>query len=202
MLPSVYSLTQERVFHGKDCPERNFCFNIWWGNLWLPLSKEVLTLWFKKPYSNDQLSWNEYLVLDGHQHFNRLCKDNFWIYEGTSNSFSGSSIGKESTYNASRELWVWFLSWEDLFEKKMVTHSSILSLEISWKEESGGLQSMGLQRAVHNLATNNDNKGTNNFKIFDRNLWVLSILHVYFSGLINQNKFGLFFCTTIIKSVD
>ena len=52
-----------------------------------------------------------------------------------------------------QEIWVWFLSWKDLLEKKTTTHSSILSLEISWIEESGGLQSMGLQRVVHNLAT-------------------------------------------------
>ena len=31
-------------------------------------------------------------------------------------------------------------------EKEMVTHSSILASEITWKEEPGGLQSMGLQK--------------------------------------------------------
>ena len=35
----------------------------------------------------------------------------------------------------------------------MVTHSSILAWEISWTEESGGLQSMGLQRVGHDLMT-------------------------------------------------
>ena len=34
-------------------------------------------------------------------------------------------------------------------EKEMATHSSILSWEIPWTEEPGGLQSMGLQRAPH-----------------------------------------------------
>ena len=38
------------------------------------------------------------------------------------------------------------LGQEDLLEKKMATHSSILALEIPWTEESGRLQSMGLQR--------------------------------------------------------
>ena len=33
----------------------------------------------------------------------------------------------------------------------MATHSSILAWEISWTEESGRLQSMGLQRVRHNL---------------------------------------------------
>ena len=38
-------------------------------------------------------------------------------------------------------------------EKEMATHSSILAWEIPWTEEPGGLQSMGLQRAGHDLAT-------------------------------------------------
>ena len=33
---------------------------------------------------------------------------------------------------------------EDPLEKKMATHSSNLVREISWTEEPGGLQSMGL----------------------------------------------------------
>ena len=32
----------------------------------------------------------------------------------------------------------------------MTTHSSILAWRISWAEEPGGLQPMGLQRAGHN----------------------------------------------------
>ena len=32
----------------------------------------------------------------------------------------------------------------------MATHSSILSWEIPWTEESGGLQFMGSQRGGHN----------------------------------------------------
>ena len=34
----------------------------------------------------------------------------------------------------------------------MVTHSSILAWEVPWTEEPGGLQSMGSQRARHDLA--------------------------------------------------
>ena len=34
----------------------------------------------------------------------------------------------------------------------MATHSSILAWEITWTEEPGGLQSMGLQRVGHNRA--------------------------------------------------
>ena len=46
------------------------------------------------------------------------------------------------------------LGWEDLLEEGMATHSSILAWEILWKEEPGGLQSMGLQRVGHKRASN------------------------------------------------
>ena len=41
-----------------------------------------------------------------------------------------------------RETWVQFLGGEDLLEKEMATHSSILAWEIPWTEEPGALQSM------------------------------------------------------------
>ena len=37
------------------------------------------------------------------------------------------------------------LGWEDPLEKEMATHSNILSWEMVWTEEPGGLHSMGLQ---------------------------------------------------------
>ena len=49
------------------------------------------------------------------------------------------------------------LGREDPLEEEMATHSSILAWEISWTEEPGGMQSMGLQRAGCDLATNNSN---------------------------------------------
>ena len=45
-----------------------------------------------------------------------------------------------------RETWVQSLGWEDLLEKEMVTHSSILAWKIPWTEKSGRLQAMGSQR--------------------------------------------------------
>ena len=42
------------------------------------------------------------------------------------------------------------LGWEDLLEKEMVIHFSILGWKIPWTEEPGKLQSMGLQRVGHN----------------------------------------------------
>ena len=48
---------------------------------------------------------------------------------------------------AKQETQVRPLVQEDPLEKEMETHSSILAWEISWTEESGGLQSMKLQRS-------------------------------------------------------
>ena len=42
-----------------------------------------------------------------------------------------------------------FLGWEDALEKELAVHSSIPAWEISWTEEPGGLQSVGLQRIRH-----------------------------------------------------
>ena len=41
------------------------------------------------------------------------------------------------------ETWVQSLGWEDLLEKEMATHSSILAWKTPWMEEPGSLQSMG-----------------------------------------------------------
>ena len=41
------------------------------------------------------------------------------------------------------------LGQEDLLEKEMATHFSVLAWEISWTKEPGGLQSMGSQRVGH-----------------------------------------------------
>ena len=51
------------------------------------------------------------------------------------------------------ETWFWFLGWEDLLEKGMATHSSILAWRIPWTEEPGRLQSTGSQRVEHNWVT-------------------------------------------------
>ena len=60
--------------------------------------------------------------------------------------------GKESTCNAG-DLSSFPGSGNPL-EKGMATHSSILTWRIPWREGHGRLQSMGLQRAGHDLATN------------------------------------------------
>ena len=45
------------------------------------------------------------------------------------------------------------LAREDLLEKGMATHSSILAWKISWTEDPDSLQSRGSQRVRHDLAT-------------------------------------------------
>ena len=48
---------------------------------------------------------------------------------------------------------IWFLDPEDPLEKEMATHSSTFAWEIPRTEETGRLQSMGLQRVWSNVAT-------------------------------------------------
>ena len=50
---------------------------------------------------------------------------------------------------ARQETGVRSLVWEDLLEKEMATHSSILAWRIPQTEEPGGLQSTGSQRVGH-----------------------------------------------------
>ena len=50
---------------------------------------------------------------------------------------------------AMQETRVRSLGWEDLLEKEMATHSSILAWKIPWTEEPGRLQSTGSQRVGH-----------------------------------------------------
>ena len=44
---------------------------------------------------------------------------------------------------AMQETWVQSLGWEDLLEKEMGTHSSILAWEIPWTEEPEGYSPQG-----------------------------------------------------------
>jgi len=52
-----------------------------------------------------------------------------------------------------QETWVQSLGQEDPLEKEMATHSSVLAWEIPQTGEPFGLQSMGLRRVGHKLAT-------------------------------------------------
>ena len=52
-----------------------------------------------------------------------------------------------------QKIWVWSLGWDNLLEKGMATHSSILSWEIPLTGEAGGVQSMVSQRVRQDQAT-------------------------------------------------
>ena len=50
---------------------------------------------------------------------------------------------------AMSETWVQSLDLEDPLEREMATHSSILAWKVPRTDETGELQSMGLQRIRH-----------------------------------------------------
>ena len=60
--------------------------------------------------------------------------------------FPGDSV---KNLLAMQETWARSLGWEDLLEKGLSTHFSILAWRIPWTEELGRLQSMGLQSIGH-----------------------------------------------------
>ena len=65
--------------------------------------------------------------------------------------FPGGSVVKNPS--AKQETWILSLGWEDLLEKEMAIHSSILDWEMPWTEAPGGLQSMGSLRVRHDLVS-------------------------------------------------
>ena len=65
--------------------------------------------------------------------------------------FSGGSMVKNLP--AMQEAQIPSLGQEAPLEKKMASHSNILTWEIPWTKEPGGVQPMGLQRVEPNLAT-------------------------------------------------
>ena len=58
-----------------------------------------------------------------------------------------------------QETWVQSLSQEDSQEEEMETHSSILTWEIPWTKELGGLQFMGSQRVGYDWVTEHTHMG-------------------------------------------
>ena len=71
-----------------------------------------------------------------------------WILELT-NSLTSLVAQMVKHLSTMQEIQVQSLGWEDLLEKEIATHSSILAWKIPWKEEPGRLQSMGSQRIGH-----------------------------------------------------
>ena len=66
--------------------------------------------------------------------------------------FPGDASAKEPACQRRRhKRWRFDLTWEDLLEEEMATHSSILTWRIPWTEEPGGLQSMGVTKSQTRL---------------------------------------------------
>ena len=64
-------------------------------------------------------------------------------------SKGGPVVKNPRAMQETREAQVLSLGQEDSLEEEMATPSGILTWEIPWTEEPGGLQSMGSQRVVH-----------------------------------------------------
>ena len=70
----------------------------------------------------------------------------FFVVYGNKISLVAQMVKRLPT---TQETGVQSLGWEDLLEKEMATHSSILAWKILWTEEPDRLQSMGSQRVGH-----------------------------------------------------
>ena len=68
-----------------------------------------------------------------------------WGNLSSYSGFPGGASGRKETRLPIQEMWVWSLGGEDPLEEGMASHSSFLAWRIPWTEESGGLQSIGLQ---------------------------------------------------------
>ena len=63
------------------------------------------------------------------------------------------------------------LTWKDPLEQENGTHSSIFAWEIPWTEETGGLQSVGSQRAGQNEHTHTHTHTHINLHLLGPTLW-------------------------------
>ena len=79
--------------------------------------------------------------------------------------FPGGSVAKRRVFDT----WV----WQDPLEYELATHSNILAWKILWREEPGGLQSMGSQRVRHDWATTHTHTHTHTHAP-KRELWAIS----------------------------
>ena len=61
----------------------------------------------------------------------------------------GSEAKNPPAMQEPQEMRVQSLGWENPLEEGMATHYSILAWRISWTQEPGGLQSLGVQRVGH-----------------------------------------------------
>ena len=76
-----------------------------------------------------------------------LCVKSHELISLNQQGFPGGSDGKQSAHNAGDQGSI--PGSGRSLEKEMATHSSTLVWRIPWREEPGGLQSMGSQRVGH-----------------------------------------------------
>ena len=110
-----------------------------WGSATFPrprLPKSKMTKLFDK-IKNDGLRMS-------------ITRLTFSLYSAYQASLVAQTVKRLS---AMQETQVWSLGWEDPLEKEMAAHSSTLAWKTPWTEESGRLQSMGLQKVRHDWAT-------------------------------------------------
>ena len=64
--------------------------------------------------------------------------------------------GKESAWNAGdmQKTWIWSLDWENLLEKEVATHSSILFWEFPWTEGAWWATVHGVPKSLTQLSMN------------------------------------------------
>ena len=95
--------------------------------------------------------------------------------------------GKEPACPCRRhETQVQSLGPKDSLEEEMATHSSILAWEIPGTEESGGLQSMGSQRATHTCTYIAYIKHADGTTAFSMLTYTLHVIHYIYNLQINS----------------
>ena len=78
------------------------------------------------------------------------CPENKAYFPSPMCFLSGSVVKNPPEMQELQETWVQSVSWEDLLEKGMAGHSSILAWRIPRTEKPGGLQSIRSQKVGHN----------------------------------------------------
>ena len=74
-----------------------------------------------------------------------------WLLQQPCNVLWASVVAQTvENLSAVQETWVQSPGWKDSLEKRMATHSSILTWSIPWTKETGRLQSMVSQRIEPN----------------------------------------------------
>ena len=88
-------------------------------------------------------AWNWSSLLGLHMLCFAPLKATIWAYP------VAQQVKNQPALQESQEMQVWSLGGKNPLEEGMASHSSILAWRIPWTEESGGLQSTGLQRVGH-----------------------------------------------------